>query len=146
MAGSVVGRRRRWAPSCSASRWPSPATTCPPASDRPGTLPLSAASALAVLPGDLIQLDLGPSWPGLYVSPAAGGAGGVTVPAGAEVPVSLSAAAGLSPGPVPVVSATLLRFDVVVQLVPPGGGAGQQLELWPSLSFNPPDAGPSGSM
>ena len=109
----------------------------PATADRPGTLPLAAASALAVLPGDLIELDLGPSWPGLYVSPAAGGAGGVTVPAGAEVPVSLSAAVGL-PAPVPVVSATLLRFDVVVQLVPPGGGAGQQLELWPSLSFNPP--------
>jgi hypothetical protein len=66
------------------------------------------------------------------------------VTAGAEVPVSLGPAVPL-PGPVPVASATLLRFDVVVQLVPPGGGPGQQLEQWLNLTFNSPGnpAGPT---
>lgn len=105
----------------------------------PGTLPLSAASALAVTPGDLIALDLGPSCPGLYLRAAA--VTGPVVMADAEVPVSLSAATPL-PGPLPVVSATLLRFDVVVQLVPPGGGPGKQLEQWLNLTFNPPGNSP----
>jgi len=121
----------------------------PAGTGSPGTLPLSAASALAVVPGDLIELDLGPSWPGLYVSLAGPGAGGWAVPAGAEAPVSLSAvdlAQAMSPpGPLPVVSATLLRFDVIVQLTPPGGGPGQQLEQWPNLTFNSPGpANPPG--
>jgi hypothetical protein len=107
----------------------------PSSVDGPGTLPLSAASALAVVPGDLIQLDLGPSWPGLYLCIA--GVEGSTLTAGAEVPVSLSPAVAL-PGPVPVVSAMLLRFDMIVQLVPPGAGLGQQLEQWPNLTFNSP--------
>jgi Phage tail sheath C-terminal domain/IPT/TIG domain len=61
------------------------------------------------------------------------------------VPASLGPAVSL-PGPLPVVSATLRRFDVVVQLVPPGGGAGQQLEQWLNLTFNSPGslAGPTG--
>jgi uncharacterized protein len=113
----------------------------------PGKLPVPAASALAVVPGDLIQLDFGPSWPGLYLSVAgldtAGldpdglDAGGLAIRAGAEVPVSLAPTSTL-PGPVPVASATLLRFDVIVQLTPPGGGPGQQLEQWLNLTFNPP--------
>ena len=41
-------------------------------------------------------------------------------------------------------SATLLRFDVVVQLVPPGGGPDRQLEQWLNLTFNPP-GNPSGT-
>ena len=101
----------------------------------PGTLPLSAPSAQAVVPGDLIQLDLGPSWPGLFLSVA--GIQGGDVTAGAEVPTSLSPAVPFF-GPVPVVSATLLRFDIVVQVVPAGGGAGQQLEQWLDLTFNSP--------
>ena len=112
----------------------------PASGNGPGTLPLSAASALAVVPGDLIQLDLGPSYPGLYLSAAAVAAQLVT--ASAEVPVSLGPAVAV-PGPVPVASATLLRFDVVVQLVPPGGGPGQQLEQWLNLTFNSP-GNPSG--
>ena len=35
-------------------------------------------------------------------------------------------------------SATLLRFDVVVRLVPAAGGADRQLEQWLNLTFNPP--------
>ena len=119
----------------------------------PGKLPVPAASALAVVPGDLIQLDLGPSWPGLYLTVAGLDTEGLdpgsldprtlAIRAGTEVPVSLSPAVDLAqtmspPGPVPVVSATLLRFDVIVQLTPPGGGPGQQLEQWPNLTFNPP--------
>jgi len=111
----------------------------PAGKDSPGILPLSATSALAVVPGDLIELDLGPSWPGLYLSLAGAGAKGW---AGTEVPVSLSPAVSSSPampwpGSLPVVSATLLRLDVVVQLIA-GGGPGQQLEQWPNLTFNPP--------
>ena len=37
-----------------------------------------------------------------------------------------------------MVSATLLRFDVVVRLVPADGGPDQQLEQWLNLTFNPP--------
>jgi len=106
----------------------------------PGLLPLSAASALAVVPGDLIELDLGPSGPKLYLNAVAVAPQVVTV--GAEVPVCLGPAVAL-PDPVPVASATLLRFDVVVQLVPPGGGPGQQLEQWLNLTFNSP-GNPSG--
>lgn len=105
-----------------------------------GTLPLSAASALAVRPGDLIQLDLGPSYPGLYLNAAA--VAGQVVTAGAEIPVGLGPAVPL-PGPVPVVSAMLLRLDLVVELVPPGGGPGQQLEQWLNLTFNAPGS-PTG--
>lgn len=101
----------------------------------PGVLSLSPASALAVAPGDLIQLDFGPSWPGLYLSAVGVKGGAVTV--SAEVPVSLAPAAPL-PGATPVVSATLLRFDVVVRLVPADGGPDQQLEQWLNLTFNPP--------
>jgi IPT/TIG domain len=107
----------------------------PASGNAPGTLPLSAASALAVVPGDLIQLDLGPSYPGLYLNAAA--VTGPLVAAGAEIPVCLGPAVSL-PGPVPVASARLLRFDLVVELVPPGGGPGQQLEQWLNLSFNSP--------
>jgi hypothetical protein len=114
-----------------------------PASENgPGALSLSAASALAVVPGDLIQLDLGPSYPGLYLSAAA--VAGQVVMVSAEVPASLGPSVPL-PAPVPVASATLLRFDVVVQLVPPGGGPGQQLEQWLNLTFNAPGS-PSGSL
>ena len=98
-------------------------------------LPLSAASALAVVPGDLIQLDLGPSQPGLYLSVADVKGAAVTV--GAEVPFSFGPAAAL-PEQVPVASAMLLRFDVVVRLVPAGGGPGRQLEQWLNLTFDPP--------
>ena len=114
----------------------------PPSGTVPGTLTLAAASALAVVPGDLIQLDLGPSSPGLYLSISA--VAGQVVTASAEVPVPLGPAVSW-PGPVPVASATLLRLDLVVQLVPPGGGPGQQLEQWLNLTFNPPGdpAGPA---
>ena len=87
------------------------------------------------MPGDLIQLDLGPSWPGLFLSVA--GIQGGDVTAGAEVPLSLSPAVTL-PGPAPVVSAALLRFDLVVEVIPADGGAGQQLEQWLNLTFNSP--------
>ncbi len=120
--------------------------------DGQGTLPLSATSALAVAPGDLIELDFGPSWPGLYLSlsgiSTSTGAGAGSW-AGTEVPASLAPAVGPSaalalPESVPVVSATLLRFDVVVQLVPSGAGQGQQLEQWLNLIFNPPGSNPPG--
>ena len=107
----------------------------PASSGQPGVLSLSAASALAVAPGDLIQLDLGPSQPGLYLSVAKVNGDAVTV--GAEVPCSLAPAAAL-PGQAPVASATLLRFDVVVRLVPAGGAPDRQLEQWLNLTFNPP--------
>ena len=106
----------------------------PTGSDGPGVLTISAASALAVVPGDLIQLDLGPSQPGLYLSVA--DVKGDTVTVGAEVPLSLAPAAAL-PGKTPVASATLLRFDVVVRLVPADGGPDRQLEQWLNLTFNP---------
>ena len=107
----------------------------PAGSDGPGVLSLSAASALAVAPGDLIQLDLGPSQPELYLSVAS--VEGAVVTVGTEVPFSLAPAAAL-PGKTPVASATLLRFDVVVRLVPAGGGPDRQLEQWLNLTFNPP--------
>ena len=118
----------------------------------PGTLSLTAASALAVLPGDLIRLDFGPSWPGLYLSAAsvdfsaAVGAVTGTVTAGAEIPVLLGPAATLPvpppvPVPVPVAAATLLRLDLVIQQLPADGGPARQLEEWLNLSFNPPGAG-----
>ena len=111
-----------------------------------GKLSLTAASALAVLPGDLIRLDFGPSWPELYLSAArvdvswtSTGIGTGTVTGGAEVPVLLGPAVPL-PGPVPVAAATLLRLDLVIQQLPAGGGSAQQLEEWLNLSFNPPGA------
>ena len=113
----------------------------------PGKLSLTAASALAVLPGDLIRLDFGPSWPGLYISAArvdfSGtgiGIGTGTVTAGAEVPALLGPAVPL-PGPMPVAGATLLRLDLVIQQLPADGGPARQLEEWLNLSFNPPGAG-----
>ena len=106
-----------------------------------------------MVPGDLIQLDLGPSWPGLYLSVAGLDTEGLDPEAwtreawrSGQAPrcrPRLSPAVDLAqamspPGPVPVVSATLLRFDVIVQLTPPGGGPSQQLEQWLNLTFNPP--------
>ena len=107
----------------------------PAGRDWPGLLPLSATSGLAVVPGDLIQLDLGPSQPALYLSAAS--VDGAVVTVGTEVPFSLAPAAAL-PGKTPVASATLLRFDVVVRLVPAAGGPDRQLEQWLNLTFNPP--------
>lgn len=119
----------------------------PAGSGGPGKLSLAAASALAVLPGDLIRLDFGPSWPGLFLSAArvdfggtAADAGTGTVTAAAEVPALLGPAVPL-PGPVPVAAATLLRLDLVIQQLPADGGPAQQLEEWLNLSFNPPGAG-----
>jgi hypothetical protein len=112
------------------------ATGCyqPSSPAAPGWLPLSTSSALTVLPGDLIQLDFGPSW-AIFICVAEVQPAGIT--ASAEVPILLEPAAQLA-GPIPVLAATLLRFDLVVRLTPPPAGPGLEPELWENLTFNPP--------
>jgi hypothetical protein len=130
-------------------------------------LQLDAASALLLAGGDVIRLDLGPALPGVYLvvgSTAPGGPGGTwTVTPTAEIPfapatgsppsgpgapepasaVDLLEADQLSvvPAPrVPVVTARLLRLDLVVRQNPPAGGPARQLEQWVDLTFNPGNA------
>lgn len=102
-----------------------------------GSLPLAAPSALALVPGDLIALDFGPAAPGVYITVASLSSTGWTVTAGIEVPQSLGPAVPLA-GPLPVASAMLLRFDIVVEQRPGAGGSDQLVEQWLDLTFNPP--------
>jgi len=125
-----------------------------------GQLTVRTASALQLVSGDLVRLDLGPLLPGVYLSVGTvgpSGPGGVAqVTAAGQVPFMASVAsppadllasavtllepdamASLPPS-VPVVGAKLLRLDLVIQQLPSAGGSAQQLEQWLNLTFNPP--------
>jgi hypothetical protein len=125
-----------------------------------GVLAVDAAAALTMQGGDVVQLDLGPHLPGLYLTVGDIGrtAYGWEVTVGAEI--SFLAAIGSPPGSPPsaedlhllrpealnglpaqlnVVAAYLLRMDLVVRRSV-GGGAAQELEQWVDLRFNPAPA------
>jgi hypothetical protein len=80
----------------------------------PGQLMLPSAATASVHPGDLLQLNLGPSLPGLYVRAAAAAAGLVLTDR--ELAYDLGPAADISrlPSVLPVAAVTLLRMDLVV--------------------------------
>ncbi|GAC1361318.1 MAG: hypothetical protein NVSMB32_00100 [Actinomycetota bacterium] len=131
--------------------------TTPPGTTPPdfGTLPVDFAVSLLALPGDLLQLDLGPALPNLYVVVGAVTQTGSSYALSmrAEVPVWTTSSLPAGPmgqgGPILlgpaarehlptsafVHSATLLRFGIVVRksldaLTP------QDLERWNDLRFN----------
>src|SRR6266542_590570 len=116
----------------------------------PGVLGLTPGSLLALQPGDLVRLDLGPALPGLYVTVDQVDRAGSTVKTRAEValltgpasppdsdaPDLLGAdAVAELPGALPVRAATRLRLDLVAREVV--AGAAQLVERWTALGFNP---------
>ena len=86
-----------------------------PTSGEPGQLMLPSAATASVQPGDLLELELGPSLPALYVRAAAAASGVVLTDR--ELPYGLGPSADLSllPSVLPVATVTLLRMDLVVQ-------------------------------
>ena len=116
------------------------------------TLPLSPASLLAVQTGDLLRLDAGPDWPGLYIRVGQVDAANAVVTADAEIPFLTRAASPPAPDEpdeqlllppdtlawlppeLPVSGAWRLQLDLVVRQVTAGNA--QVAERWTVLGFN----------
>lgn len=127
-----------------------------PGGPQPGTLRVDLGLSLIAQPGDLLQLDLGPTLPNLYVVVGGfrGSGASSTATAVAEVPFwpapSLPGESLLGPDAldhlpptVGVHRAALLRFEVVVRKSVDGAGA-EDLEQWNDLRFNKAPATPAG--
>lgn len=104
-----------------------------------GRLPLDPRAQVGLQSGDLLLLDLGPLGPGLFcrvrsVDPEAGPLVDLELPVAADGSPSPVAVASL-PLVLPVRSARLLRFDLVVRRHHPPGAP--ELERWGDLAFAP---------
>jgi uncharacterized protein len=117
---------------------------------QPGVLQLTPSGVRGIAAGDLVQADLGPRYPQLYLSVVAVNPVTGRLSVGVEVPfvTDLASPPALDnelllgpdalaalPATVPVIGAWLLQLDVVAREVV--GGTSEQLERWSGLRFNP---------